>query len=710
MKNLLLAILCFGSFVFSVNASEATIWDVNTRAEMLRGEAKGVSVTDTGAIVLSPKMTEVFNAQQSYVWSSAVDNSGNVFLGTGNDGKIFKVDASGKGNLFCDLADLDVSALVVGKDGSLYAGTSPDGKVYRIGASGKAETFFDPDDKYIWSLAVLNDGSLAVGTGENGKIYRVKMANAKPEDSLFFDSSDTHIISLTVDKQGNLIAGTDSNGLVLRISPEGKAFALLDASLREIHTVSVGSDGSIYALALSDSASASKPAATPTPAGDSSAPPPAPDPNDKSRNDLSTAKSAVYRILPDGTSDIIWSSASVTGFSIVANPNGKGVFIGTSDKGRIYSVTNEGRETLLLQSNEGQISTLKTNGSNVFATSSNQGKLYRFGTENMAEGSYESAVRDAKSSASWGRIWWTGNGVELQTRAGNTEKPDETWSDWSAVYRDAKGTAITSPKARFLQWKAVLRNGSSAILNEVNVSYLAKNIAPEILSMQVLPTGIALLGNPPIPTDPNVDNSGIDPTVLGIIAPPMVARKVYQRGAKSLQWSADDKNGDRLEYSVYYQIINGNEWRLLRAGLRDNFLTLDGLSLADGRYVFKVVVNDSPSNAVSQVLSSERLSEPFDVDNSAPNVSVVGTVQVVGDKARVSFDAVDAASFVRKAEFSVDGGAWQTVYADDGISDSPSERFSVEATLSYVGEHTIAVRVFDDNGNTGSARVVVSRK
>ena len=115
-----------------------------------------------------------------------------------------------------------MTALAIGKDGALFAGTSPDGKVYRIDQSGKAEVYFSSKDKYIWSLAVFNDGSLAVGTGENGKIYRVKTTNATPETSLLFDSSDTHIISLAIDKQGNLIAGTDSNGLVLRISPEGK--------------------------------------------------------------------------------------------------------------------------------------------------------------------------------------------------------------------------------------------------------------------------------------------------------------------------------------------------------------------------------------------------------------------------------------------------------------------------------------------------------
>jgi sugar lactone lactonase YvrE len=176
-----------------------------------------------------------------------VDAQGNVYLGTGHDGRIYKVPPDGKGALLYDAAELDVTALVVGRDGALYAGTSPDGKVYRIGGDGKAADYFDPPDKYIWSLAILPDGALAVGTGDNGKLYRVREANAKPETSLLIDINETHVISLAVDAKGNLIAGTDPSGLVLRISPDGKAFALFDAPLREIHALAPARTGMLKA-------------------------------------------------------------------------------------------------------------------------------------------------------------------------------------------------------------------------------------------------------------------------------------------------------------------------------------------------------------------------------------------------------------------------------------------------------------------------------
>ena len=729
MKKSFLLLLFFAAFHFTSNASEPAIWTVDTRAEVLRGEARGVSISETGAITLAPKLAQIFNTEQPYVWSSAADASGNVYLGTGGDGKIFRVSADGKGALLYDTNELNVAALAIGRAGEIYAGTSPDGRVYRISADGRAEVFFEPKEKYIWSLAVLSDGSVAVGTGDGGKIYLVKTANAKPENSLLFDSSETHIISMAADGRGNLYAGTDANGLVLRFGADGaKPFALLDSSLREIHDIAVSkTDNSIYVLALSDSASASKTTSatginadgSPVSANITSTDAPAapPEKPQKSRYDLSTAKSAVYHISPDGGSDVIWNSSGVTAFSIAANPNGNGILLGTSDKGRIYAVTNDGRETLLVQSNEGQISTLKNQGNRIFATSSNQGKLYRVGAENEIEGTYESTILDAKASASWGRIWWRSSGgnsnIVLQTRSGNTEKPNETWSDWSANYTEAKGAQITSPKAKYLQWRAILKNqtgATGATLSEVSVSYLPRNIAPEVLSIQILPGNVGLAANPPIQIDPNIENSGLDPTLFGLpnntAAPP---RKIYQRGARSLQWTAEDRNGDRLEYDVYFREVGETNFKSLRQNQRENFITLDGAALSDGRYVFKIVASDAPSNPINLTLTGERTSEPVDFDNTPPTVSATGAPQTIGDRTRVSFEASDAASYLTRAEYSVNGGDWQEVFADDGISDSARERYTLDVPLEKTGEYTISLRVFDAGGNVGSARVTARK-
>src|SRR5882762_4695627 len=723
-----LLFLIGSGFSVSTLAGEPVVWQISSRAELLKGEARGVSVTDTGTLTLAPKLSHLFNSEQAYVWSTAIDAAGNVYLGTGHDGKLFRIAADGKGSLLFKSSELDVTALAIAKDGAVFAATSPDGKVYRVAAGGKAEVYFDPPDKYIWSLAVMNDGSLAVGTGDTGKLYRVRAAGAKPESSLLINTNQTHVMSLTVTKQGDLIAGTDPGGLVLRISPDGKAFGLYDAPLREIHALASAPDGSIYALALSEAASTARgagQASSVTQHGEAAAAvtsvtvsageeaaaamvaqatQPA-----RSRNDLSNVRSAVFHILPDGGSDVVWSSTSVTGFAVTAARGG--VLIGTSDKGRIYFVTDDGRDTLLLQSTEGQISSLIARGVDVFAASSNQGKLFRFGESLVNEGSYESPVRDAKLVDTWGRIWWRGTGpIALQTRSGNSERPDTTWSDWSATYTDAKGSQITSPKARFIQWRAVLRGtgGVRPALDDVNVAYLPRNVAPGVLAITVLPAGVALLQQPQIQLDPNIESSGLDASIFGMIAqaPP---RRLYQRGARALQWQGEDRNNDTLEYAVYYRSLNETTFRLLKDHIRENFYTVDGASLADGRYVFKVIASDALDNPPGYALSGERISEPVDIDNTPPVVRVAAPPQITGDRVRVVFDVEDSTGRIKRADVSIDGGLWHEVFPDDGIADSPHERYSLDLAVAGGGEHTISIRAFDNSNNVGNVSIAVRR-
>ena len=433
----------------------------------------------------------------------------------------------------------------------------------------------------------------------------------------------------------------------------------------------------------------------------------------RSRSDVSNARSAVFRILPDGATDVVWSSPTVTAFAIAPALQPGSVLIGTADKGRIYSVTNDGRDTLLLQSPEGQISALLARNNQIYAASSNQGKLFRFGNELVSEGSFESPVRDAKLTASWGRIWWRSSGaVEVQTRTGNGERPDATWSDWSAVYRSPEGNQISSPRARFIQWRATVRtSGASSApssVEDVSVAYLPRNVAPEVLSITALPIGVGLQNLVQVTVDPNVESSGLDPSVFGPVAqvPP---RRFYQRGARSFQWQAEDRNADTLEYAIYYRALTDQTFRLLKDKLRDNFYTIDGATLADGRYVIKVVVSDAPDNPPGQMLTAERLSEPVDIDNTPPVVKVTGQPQVNRDSVRVVFAVDDATGKVRKADASLDGAAWTPVFPDDGIADSGREVYSVDFGSLAPGEHTISLRTFDSSGNIGTLSVTVRR-
>src|SRR5438105_1164456 len=235
-------------------------WETRTYDDFRKGKLSNVSLTSDDELILAPRFDLAFNTEQTLVWSAVADSKGNVYLGTGHDGKIFKVDPSGKGTLLADLSDLDVLALAVDSKDVLYAGSSPDGKVYKI-ENGTPKEFFNPHTKYIWSMVFDKQGRLLVGTGDKGVIYRV---TPDGKGTSFYDTDETHIVSMAMDNDGNVIAGGDPKGYIYRISPEGKAFVLYDSGSREIHSVAVGPNGTIYASAISGESSIMPAAAPPS--------------------------------------------------------------------------------------------------------------------------------------------------------------------------------------------------------------------------------------------------------------------------------------------------------------------------------------------------------------------------------------------------------------------------------------------------------------
>ena len=64
----------------AIEAGQPVVWETSSRAELLKGDARGVSISDTGVIMLAPKLNEVFNTQQTSIWSSAVDGRETSFL------------------------------------------------------------------------------------------------------------------------------------------------------------------------------------------------------------------------------------------------------------------------------------------------------------------------------------------------------------------------------------------------------------------------------------------------------------------------------------------------------------------------------------------------------------------------------------------------------------------------------------------------------
>src|SRR6478672_5220322 len=123
LMSTMLVLLC-GSAI----AVGPVFWEISKQEDVIKGDARGVSIAENGTILLAPAFTLVYDTKEAYIWSSTTDTAGNIFLGTGHEGRIFKVTPGGEGRLFYDAAELDVTAMVTDPQGNLYAGTSPNGK------------------------------------------------------------------------------------------------------------------------------------------------------------------------------------------------------------------------------------------------------------------------------------------------------------------------------------------------------------------------------------------------------------------------------------------------------------------------------------------------------------------------------------------------------------------------------------------------------
>src|SRR5207302_3061023 len=140
--------------------------------------------------------------------------------------------------------------------------------------------------------------------------------------------------------------------------------------------------------------------------------------------------------------------------------------------------------------------------------------------------------------------------------------------------------------------------------------------------------------------------------------------------------------------------------------MSENSFLVDGDVFADGRYSFRVVASDRPSNPPNLARDSELVSAPVLIDNTPPVVKL-SAPRRTGNHLEVDVDATDATSPLRRCEYSVNAGPCVPVEAVDGVTDSPHETFHIVLDNLRPGEQLIVVRVYDTANNAGLAKVVV---
>lgn len=242
-----------------------------------------------GAVLLGTgndgKVARVANGQSSFVATTgelavsalALAWNGEVVAGTFPTGKLFKVPtgAAAKETPATVLSTLpgaeDVWALAYdAKAKVLYAATGPEGKLFRVDATGKADVYFDSDEPHLVSVAVADDGT--VYTGSNGKALLYKLTGPGKATVLHdFDGDD--VKALALGKDGALYAiankyseafaapkrnkagpptpqpakaGRPGKGVLARFSKDGAYEKLMDDDDTHYVSLALGDDGLPY--------------------------------------------------------------------------------------------------------------------------------------------------------------------------------------------------------------------------------------------------------------------------------------------------------------------------------------------------------------------------------------------------------------------------------------------------------------------------------
>ncbi len=740
----------FACALFPAFPSGTTVWEMNSYGDFVRGRFDGVSLSREGRLSLAPKVETVFTSDQPVIWARAQGPDGSIYAATGHRGRIYRIDRSGKSSLLWTADQPEVFALAVDRKGVVYAGTSPDGKVYRI-ENGQPVEYFAPHARYIWSLAAAPDGALYVGTGDQGKVFRV---DAPGKGELYYDTGQSHITGLAIDAQGRLLAGTEPNGILYRISTKDKAFVLYDANLPEIRAIVPMPDGTVYAAALGGSisklaqsaaqagqgsgAAGAGAAVTATitveaqagPGGEIKPPAPnqaqpaaaAPTPQVSTQftpvvDASGVDKSALYRINPDNTVETLWSSKEENIYDVLALE--RLVLFATDQNGRIYDLSPDRHVTLLAQTNESETTRLLPGDHAILAATGNMGRIFRLGDHPGGAGTFEAPPHDSGTVSRWGGLSWhadvpPGCALVFRTRSGNSANPDRTWSEWSQPLANAAGSPVSSPNARYIQWKAELTgaNGATPIINTVTVAYLPQNSPPVVRSINV--TTQSAVSAQSAKNAAAASGAAYSVTVTdgadsGSSAASGSPTQTLPRASIQqilITWQADDPDGDRLVYSIFFRPEDATEWLPLKTGVHDNSITLDGDILADGKYFFRVVASDREANPPASAREADLVSSPILIDNTPPAVTV-NNVRSGGGNAHVEFEAADAASPLRHCEYSLDAGAWVPVEAADGVIDSLREKFVLDLTGLGTGAHLLVIRAADSANNSGLAKVVI---
>jgi len=681
MTSRIWALVVLSALIFSTaaHAVGTRYFSIDSASVLSDGKLEGTAVLSTGSVVASVQKQRIALDSMQIARSLLVMKDGSAFIGTGNDGKIWKLT----GDVAKVVATTDamvVSSLAMDAAGTLYAGTLPKGKVFAVdnaaSAGGKEpvkarELIVLPGAEHVAALALdPKKKVLYAATGPEGKVFAIALGAKAPKADVFYDSDASHIMSLALADDGSLYAGTSDEALLVRLTAPGRAEVVFDFEGNEITALAV--QGTQIAVAANNFPKPSTAAKKPDVKDDKKTE----DKTEAPKDEQKPGKGQLWVVSAGSRARKLWTSEQGHITALQWSDSGSAaIYAATGKEGQIHRVELDGRSALWLDVDERQVLALDLRAPHPVFVTADAGAAYRVLPKGSGDATWTSKVLDAQFLSRFGELVFRGRGaLSLQTRSGNTDKPNASWSEWSSEL--VKPGPIRSSAARFLQIRAKLNvaKDPASELYAVTAYYLPLNQAGQVTE---------------VTAKPKVKEGSTEPT------------SIY-----TVEWKVDNPDGDKLRYRLSFRPEGEPRGRSI---LRDSdILTKTNYeweteSIPDGYYRVAVEATDELESPADGVLKTTLESEPFLIDNKQPAVDGLKLEQ-----GKIRGIARDVPGPVTKLERAIDNGDYEPFYPTDDLLDTSEEPFAVQLPKLDAGRHVISIRATDARNNRGTAELWIT--
>lgn len=732
--------------------------DIDFFREAPNRNLKGIAVRSDGRLLDGPVVRDLAgNLPADFYWSMVPAGPAGWLVGTGPEGKVFRVDTSVAGEftseMLIDLEATHVFALAALPDGSFLAGTSPQGTLTLVREGRVVASIALPVDSVL-DLALLPGPTpvVLVATGNPGRIYRIDVAQfaaagdvkeriadvgelARRGISVFGEIRDRNVRRLLPLADGRVIAGSAPRGNVYAFPAAGGApLILLENRDAEVTDLLAGPDGSFYAaLTLAAPSGESRVARTTPPAPVAITPAPdGADAPEGERNERFGGRGQLVFFPARGLPEVVVARTGMAFYRTAWHEAAerRWILLSGGEQGELLAYSPIERRSLNLgASNSAQVNLILPTGSPgaFLLLRNNAAGLSSLVFEPAVTRSIETRKLDLGVPSELGRLrFGQVSGVraeqmqvEVRTSFGSDEL--EGWSPWVRLSHENGGWFAPDLRGRYVQYRLTLSGTTPTLplIDRATVHFLPQNRRPLMTDFRLLPPNLGIVPAPEPAPAPATTTLGqlLFPTQRDAKEDPATAKRrsafmssqiVPQPGTQVVFWTLTDPDDDTLAATFSISPENSDAWTDIVIDTSDAFVQFEVSHLPEGRYRSRLVVRELAPRPVGQRLSYTFETDSLTVDRTPPQI-VRTHIERTNGNWQVLVEGQDELSQLVGAEFVLNNGMRTAVEQPlDGVLDGRGETFVAEfPEARAAGATSVEIIIYDKSGNSSSRRVAL---